>query len=136
MGQKKPINTLVVKDLEVCSLDGKEFIKLPDVYTRQEIPVDKEHIPKQKDIRKWPYLQDVDIPTINAEVGLLIGINVPKLMEPWRIVNSQGNGPFAIKTLLGWVVNGPFHGEDTWIKKEVRDMFIRIGFLLKILMIF
>ncbi len=32
MGQKKPINTLLVKDLEVCSLDGKEFIKLPDVY--------------------------------------------------------------------------------------------------------
>ncbi len=50
MGQKKPINTLVVKDLEVCSLDGKEFIKLPEVYTQQEIPVDKEHIPKQKDI--------------------------------------------------------------------------------------
>ncbi len=118
MGQKKPINTLVVKDLEVCSLDGKEFIKLPEVYTQQEIPVDKEHIPKQKDIRKWHYLQDVDIPTINAEVGLLIGINVPKLMEPWRIINSQGNGPFAIKTLLGWVVNGPFHGEDTWINKR------------------
>ncbi len=102
----------MVKDLEVCSLDGKEFIKLPDVYTQQEIPVYKEHIPKQKDIRKWPYLQDVDIPTINTEVGLLIGINVPILMEPWRIINSQSNGPFAIKTLLGWVVNGPFHGED------------------------
>ncbi len=71
-----------------------------------------------KDIRKWPYLQDVDMPTINAEVGLLIGINVPKLMEPWRIINSQGNDPFAIKTLLGWIVNGPFHGEDTWINKR------------------
>ncbi len=118
MGQTKPINTLLVKDLEVCSLDGKEFIKLPDVYTQKEIPVDKEHIPKQKDIRKWPYLQDVDMPTINAEVGLLIGINVPKLMEPWRIINSQGNDPFAIKTLLGWIVNGPFHGEDTWINKR------------------
>ena len=28
-------------------------------------------------------------------------------MEPWEIINSEGNGPYAVKTLFGWVVNGP-----------------------------
>lgn len=40
---------------------------------------------------------------------LLIGVNVPKAMEPWRIINSQGNGLYAVRTLLGWVVNGPLN---------------------------
>ena len=41
-------------------------------------------------------------------VGLhRIGTNAPKVLEPWRVINSKGNGPFAVKTLLGWVINGP-----------------------------
>ena len=32
---------------------------------------------------------------------------VPKALEPWTIINSQGNGPYAVKTSLGWTVNGP-----------------------------
>ena len=40
-------------------------------------------------------------------MGLLIGVNTPKAMEPWKVINTQGNGPYAVKTLLGWVVNGP-----------------------------
>ena len=118
MGQKKPINSLVIKGLEVCSLEGTDFIDLPEVYTQHEIPVGKEYIPRQEDLRKWSYLQDVKIPNIDAEIDLLIGVNAPKLMEPWRIINSQGNGPFAIKTLLGWVVNGLLHNEDACINQQ------------------
>lgn len=28
-------------------------------------------------------------------------------MEPWDVIPSVDNGPFAVKTLLGWVINGP-----------------------------
>lgn len=31
-------------------------------------------------------------------------------MEPWEVINSQGDGPYAIRTLLGWVINGPLQG--------------------------
>ncbi len=34
-------------------------------------------------------------------------------MEPWEIVNSQDDGPYAVKTLLGWVVNGPLRRGQT-----------------------
>lgn len=43
---------------------------------------------------------------IDAKIGLLIGINAPKAMEPWKVINSKNNGPYAVKTRLGWVVNG------------------------------
>ncbi|KAJ8040898.1 hypothetical protein HOLleu_15336 [Holothuria leucospilota] len=41
------------------------------------------------------------------EVGILLGNNVHKAMEPWDVINSQDDGPYAIRTCLGWVVNGP-----------------------------
>lgn len=28
-------------------------------------------------------------------------------LEPWEVINSQGNGPYAIKTILSWTINGP-----------------------------
>lgn len=31
-------------------------------------------------------------------------------MEPWDVVNSQGDGPYAIRSLLGWVINGSAEG--------------------------
>ncbi len=60
----------------------------------------------QKEISKWPYLDRVKIPHIEANIDLLIGANASQVMEPWEIINSYGNGPYAIRTLLGWVVNG------------------------------
>lgn len=55
----------------------------------------------------WPELNSVEIPVIDADLELLIGTNVPKVMEPWEVVHSMGDGPYAVRTLLGWVVSGP-----------------------------
>lgn len=46
------------------------------------------------------------IPQLDADIELLIGTNAAKLMEPWKVINSRGNGPYAVKTPLRWVVNG------------------------------
>ena len=34
-------------------------------------------------------------------------------MEPWKIVPSVGTSPFAVRTLLGWVINGPLDVAST-----------------------
>lgn len=68
------------------------------------------NIMKEEELAKWPYLKGAVIPHIQAEVELLIGTNASKLLEPWEVINSRGNGPCAIKTLLGWVINGPLSG--------------------------
>lgn len=45
---------------------------------------------------------------------LLIGTTVLKVREPWEVVNSKGEGPYSVRTLLGWVINGPLReGNET-----------------------
>lgn len=107
MGQERPVTSYKLSGLEVAALKENTYLKLPDVYTQKSIPVTKDNIPKKEDLRKWPYLRDVDLTPIDASIGLLIGVNAPKALEPWRIINSEGSGPYAVKTRLGWVINGP-----------------------------
>ena len=107
MGQERPVRTYEISGLEISHLDGSTYLDLPKVYTQAKIPVSKENIPTKKDLEKWPYLSRIQLDEIDADIELLIGIDVPKAMEPWEIINSKGNGPYAVKTLFGWVVNGP-----------------------------
>ncbi|XP_077978766.1 uncharacterized protein LOC144434185 [Glandiceps talaboti] len=110
MTETKVVNSYILKGLEVTDLDGNNVIQLPATYTHSEIPVSKKDIVKQEDITRWPYLRNIHLPSINADIGLLIGNNVPKALEPWEVINSQDDGPYAVKTLLGWAVNGPLKG--------------------------
>lgn len=108
------MNSFVISDLEVCGLGDTMFIDFPRVFTHSSIPVHAGNIPKQSDIQRWPHLHEGSLPEIEADVGLFIGANCSRAMEPWRIINSQAGGPYAIKTAIGWVVNGP-------IRKDLND---------------
>ena len=87
-----------------------EWIEVPKAYSRSFLPVEKEELATPKKIKKWKYLnpitaeltQDDDI-----EVGMLIGINCMKALEPVEIIASQDRGPYAYKTKLGWCIVGP-----------------------------
>ena len=107
MNQEKPVQTYSVTGLEVCSLDGDDFIALPEVFTQCTIPVKRENIPCEDDVKQWPYLHDIHLKSITADVSLLIGVNVPKALEPLRVISSQDEGPYAVLVRLGWIVNGP-----------------------------
>eukprot|EP00794_Sanderia_malayensis_P002302 gene2302-2651_t len=41
------------------------------------------------------------------EIGILIGANCMKGLEPTEIISSRNGGPYAFKTRLGWCVVGP-----------------------------
>lgn len=107
MVQVQVVKTVSVCDLEICSIDSDEYLDLPTTYMEDEIPVKKENISTSKDLEQWPYLKEVKLNPINADIGLLIGSNVPVALEPWQVINSKKSGPYAIKTTLGWTVNGP-----------------------------
>ena len=47
------------------------------------------------------------IPNIDVDVSLLIGSDAPEILEPKQVIPSQNGGPYATRTTLGWVVNGP-----------------------------
>lgn len=107
MGQERPIQSYELQELEISNLVGKGYIELPEVYTQATIPASKESLLTQEDLERWPYLSGVQLTAIDADIEMLIGMNVPKAMEPWHVINSRGKGPYAVKTKLGWVVNDP-----------------------------
>ena len=93
--------------LEVQDLDEDHLFELPVVFTRPSLPVTTESVANQQDIEKWRHLSEVKIPNIDADVGLLIGSDAPEILEPKQVIPSQNGGPYAIRTILGWVINGP-----------------------------
>ena len=96
MGQEKRVPSSIVSGLEVSSMEDLLYHELPEVYTQSKLPVSKRHIPTQNSINKWRYLQEEKIPQLDADIELLIGINAAKLMKPWKVINSRGNGPYAV----------------------------------------
>ena len=101
------VDSFVVKDLVISDLDENVFIELPALYTRPEIPVSKEDIPTQADVDKWPHLRGVHLPDVDANICLLIASDVPTVFDPLEVKHSQDGGPYASRTSIGWVVNGP-----------------------------
>lgn len=111
MGQEKVVRSCIVSDLEVAGLDSGLYCELPDVLTQMKMPVSRSNIPQQQDLFRWPYLHEVNLPEIDADVELLIGLNVPKALEPIKVIPSEDGGPYAVQTMLGWTVNGPLGTE-------------------------
>jgi hypothetical protein len=83
MGQEKTVNSSIVTGFEVCSLEGKELIEIPELYTQGEILVMKEHIPTQESVKKYRFSNLKS----HIDIELLIGIIAPTFMELWKLIN-------------------------------------------------
>ena len=94
-------------DLEVYDPEGTVSFDLNSVYTRPCLPVSSNDQPTQEEVNRWPYLQGVQVCN-GKSVGLLIGNDNHMVMQPSEIKRSSDGGPFALKTPLGWVINGPY----------------------------
>ena len=96
--------------LQISDLLQENTVELPEVYSRSNLPIPVEAIATQLDMNCWPHLRRVKIPKIKAEIGLLIRSDV----KPREFIPSENGGPFATRTILGWVINGTFRpgGKD------------------------
>lgn len=112
MGQETIVSSHMVSGLEVAGLNKEHFCELPKAYTQVCMPVHKGNIPRQSDLQRWPHLKQVHLPEIEAGIELLIGTNVSKALEPLQVICSINNGPYAIRTMLGWTVNRPLKGDS------------------------
>ena len=66
-------------------------------------------------IKDWKYLEriaDKIIQKKDINIGLLIGGNCSKALEPVEVIPSKDGGPCAFRTLLGFFIVGPI-GETT-----------------------
>ena len=105
--RNEPTKVFCLDGLQVRGIDEVQFLDLPHIYTQPTLPVGQEHIPQQKDLKAWPNLSGINMPELDAGISLLIGNSAPKALEPWDMINSQDNSPYAVKTALGWTVCGP-----------------------------
>lgn len=85
---------------------------MPTVFSCPTIPVARKDIPLQSDVDRWPHLRDIELHNVDTDIDLLIGNDVAKALEPIQVRESQDGGPYALRTLLGWTINGPLGREQ------------------------
>jgi len=78
-------------------LDDNYFVDLQSVISIPSLPVSNDNIPTQRDMISFPYLRDLQIQTIDSDIGLLIGCDVPKALESHETRVSQGLCPPLVR---------------------------------------
>ena len=85
-----------VSKLEVFDLDEHNFVEFPTVFSTPKLPVSEESIPRQEGVNMYPHLKGIQLPKIDACIGLLIGNDVPKALEPKEMRGCKDQGPYAV----------------------------------------
>jgi hypothetical protein len=121
-----------IRDIHICGLNESRTIKIDQLYTQPDLPVNTNDIITESEVNQWEHLKGIPFNVVNSEVELLIGVDVPKAMEPWDVIRTEDEGPYAVKTALGWVINGPIFSESetnmklNFIKADnLEDMLIK-----------
>jgi hypothetical protein len=100
--------------IHVSDVQGTNFIKIPTAYARDSLPIKEENIATVEDLDAWPHLRGINLPTATrAEVELLIGQDVPDCLVPQSVIAGRKGEPYAIRTNLGWTLNGPVGTKTT-----------------------
>ena len=93
--------------LKLFDLEEENFVELPTVFSVKSLPVSAEDVPKQEDVDRWPHLHGIQVSELDVPVGLLVGNDNIKALEPREIRQSDSGGPYATRTRFGWAINGP-----------------------------
>ncbi len=70
MGTEKTVKSYELSGLEVGRVEDGTYLTLPKLYTQNKIPVTRKNILTQVDLNKWPYLQEIKVKEIDADVHL------------------------------------------------------------------
>jgi len=97
-----------IVELEVTGTRSKRVIHIPRVYALEAFPSLMSSIAEPDEIKHWDHLQGIPVPdSKRSEVLLLIGQDVPQAMIPLEVRHGRDYEPYAVRTHLGWVINGP-----------------------------
>ena len=107
--------TIKIKKVSKSS-EKSMSIDLPVTYTKEDFPVDDEDVATPEKIKRWKYLERIAGGITQGQcmsIGLLIGGNCSKALEPLEVIPCEQGGPYAFKTLLEWCIVGMI-GETTF----------------------
>ncbi|CAL8098687.1 unnamed protein product [Calicophoron daubneyi] len=97
-----------LSSFDVLPFDGSETIRIEKAFSVPRLPVRAPEISLCSRAQHWPHLRDLPLVGVaNKEVSLLIGCDVPE--AHWALEQRTGKRkqPYALRTLLGWVIRGP-----------------------------
>ena len=107
-------------DLEVQDVSESYSFKMCRVMTLESHNISSESYITSAALNSWPHLADLKMPTAeHHQVDLLIGQDYSKLPVPLEVRTGKDKEPFAIRTHLGWVVNGKLSCHNTTQKYSV-----------------
>ncbi|XP_033127591.1 uncharacterized protein LOC117125239 [Anneissia japonica] len=78
-GVNRPVKCELAS-LEIFDLDHQNSVKLPTVYSIQSLPISMNTVATSEDVNRWPHLNGIEVQKINADIGILIGSDVPELL--------------------------------------------------------
>ena len=87
-------------------------MKLPCIYTQEDLPVDINEVSTIDTIKRCGYLEKIKAEVNannNIKVTLLISANCVKDLEPYELTASKKGRPYAFRTLLGWYIVRPMY---------------------------
>lgn len=114
----KTVSTRAV-GLEITDLNGIKKIDLPVAFSREVLPVDRNDLVSEEEIRSWAHLADIPFEFIDTDVGLMLGANAIEAIKPLKIITGQEGKPYAARHKLGWSVNEPMRSS-----RNVKDVKI------------
>ena len=94
----------VINNLQISDISESNFLDLKPLLSVQSLPVSSADIPNQQDLNQFAEFEDIFIPTVACDVGLLIGNDNRHILQPHEVKNLQA-GHYAFRTAVGWVVN-------------------------------
>ena len=102
----------MVDNLKVAGVNkmNNDWISLPKVYSKKTFPVENKEVATPEKVSKWTYLDSIKSEithTYDIELGMLIGANFVKALEPHKIIPSKDGGPYAYQTKLCWCIAEP-----------------------------
>ena len=109
-GLNQNVKSRKCSGFEIRGHNLSEKVQLPTLYSRSEIPNNRNHFPTPSFCRQYSHLDSISSKIqsfSNIEVGLLIGFNCPKASCPLEVVLGPTSlSPYAVRTPLGWSVVG------------------------------
>ncbi|KAK3882373.1 hypothetical protein Pcinc_013239 [Petrolisthes cinctipes] len=116
---RMPVESTVIALLVLDVSDTQKPCCIPEVDVRPTLNIDLSGLASKVEIQKWPHLQNLEIPQLEVDqVHLLIGQDCADLLLPMEIKKGRLGEPFAIRTSLGWAINGPIDPSKSAVRSS------------------
>ena len=101
-------------DFVVQDLLATHSVKMRNVITKESLNINPESVMPVGNLSNWSHLADQEILSAESnKIDLLIGQDYSDLLMPLEIRKGKANEPYAVRNVLGWVINGNLSSEAT-----------------------